>query len=267
MANRIIIILAALISGVLWMSGATPEEAAREYAAGHYDKAIALYQEFSLKEGTSSELLYNMGQAYTRAGNMGSAMLCYRRALRLDPGNSKARANAEYVESRVQDANRAELKGKKLSITPDEPSFFSSVKIYISERHSSDTWAIWGGVCFVLFCGCVALYVFTRGVMWRKAGFFGGGAMLALSIIFTVFAFMGASASRRHDKGVLTGYKVELRSEPSANAKTVAMPLTQGTEMQVMEQRSDDNGKTTWYKVRLNADYAGWVRNDVFELI
>lgn len=267
MANKIKFTFLMLVACVLTMHAGPLEDAAKAYKDGDYGKAIECYRQIEKSYGTSSALLFNMGQAYTRAGNLGKAMICYQRALQMNPSNGEARENIKYVESRVQDANRAELKGKKISVVAEDPSFFITVKQYITKRHLSNTWSIWSGVTFVLFCICVALYVFT-GVVWvRKIGFFGGLTMLGLSVLFLIFAFMGAHASDKRNEGVITEYKIELRSDPSTSAKTVSSPLTQGTVLQIMDTEEGKDGRPEWYKVRLNNDYVGWIRDDNFEPI
>lgn len=264
---NIFLSIAFVLIGMLTMHANEISDAAAAYQKGEYGKAIEIYQKIARENGTSSELLFNMGQVYTKAGNFGQAMLCYQRAVKLDPSNREARSNIKYVDSKVQDANSAELKGKKFSVMDEHPTFFRSVKNYITTRHSSNTWAVWGGVMFVLLCGSIALYVFTSNVLLRKIGFFGGGVQGVLCVIFIVFAFMSARASEKHDRGVITGYKVELKSDPSTSARSVATPLTQGTVMSVMEVQKDSEGKDEWFKVRLNSDFAGWVKADNFEVI
>lgn len=112
-----------LVACVLTMHAGPLEDAAKAYKDGDYGKAIECYRQIEKSYGTSSALLFNMGQAYTRSGNLGKAMICYQRALQMNPSNGEARENIKYVESRVQDANRAELKGKKISVVAEDPSF------------------------------------------------------------------------------------------------------------------------------------------------
>ncbi len=267
MTKRIVNIFILLLAGVLTMQAGPLEDATKAYDAGDYQKAIECYRQLEHDHGTSSALLFNMGQAYTRAGQLGNAMLCYRRALQQNPSNREARENIKYIQSRVQDANQAELKDKKASVVPEESSFFMAVEQYITQRHASNTWAFWSGLAFVLFCICVALYIFIDTVLVRKIGFFGGGTMLALSVIFLIFAFMGARAARTHDEGVITEYKVELRTDPSTSAKPSASPLTQGTVLQILDTERGQDDRPEWYKVRLNSQFIGWIRNDAFEPI
>lgn len=265
--NAKIITIVIMLLAAPFCYGAPADDAAKAYEKGDYATAISIYEQMSARHGVSSELLYDMGQAYTKAGRYGNAMLCYQRALKINPYNSKARSNICYVESKVQDANRAELKGKKISVAEETPSFFMSLKNYITHRNSSNAWAFWAAACFVLFTVCVALYIFTPQVVLRKIGFFGGATTLALTAIFLVFAFMAASESTRQDTGVITAFKAELRHDPTKSSKAATAPLTQGTVMNVLETADNKNGKAEWYKVRLNSDYIGWIRSEDFELI
>lgn len=236
------------------------------YAQGRYSEAVELYKEAAAKEGVSTELYYNLGNAYCRAGDYGHALANYERAIRLDPSNQEARGNIDYIESRVADANKSELKGKKLSVERDSPSFFSSLRAFICRDHLSDTWAVWSVVCFVLLMACIAAYIFSRNVLIRKTGFFGGFVFLGISAITMIFALM--AASYRTNEGVITGGKVKLRGEPSLSAKESPVSLTRGTRMTILDSIPiGTEHPADWYKVRLNSDFVGWVESSDFEPI
>lgn len=267
MKGIITIVVAVCLTAIPLMGADRASEAAALYDKGDYSKALELYQALEKDKGTSAELYYNKGQCYVRVGDLGQAMLCYQRALRLDPSNGKARANMNYVASKVNDANKAELQGKKVSVSPDEPSFFGTLKYYITRRHLSDTWGWWAGVLFALSCVCAALYIFSRSVLIRKIGFFGGLSALGLSVIFLIFALTAATASERHDDGVVTAYKVQLKSEADAGSKKAGMPLTQGTVMEILDRKGGKEEAAEWYKVRLNSSYVGWIEGMDFQPI
>lgn len=71
-------------------------------------------------------------------------MLYWQRAHRLNPDIPELNANINYLQSRVEDANKAEQKGKRYKVTSDEPSFFQSVHKVLAQDTSSDRWAVWG---------------------------------------------------------------------------------------------------------------------------
>lgn len=263
----VMFVMAAVMTSMTSAFGGKLDEAAAAYGAGKYDEALRLYDEVEQSQGVSSQLLYNKGQAYTKSGNLGEAMLCYRRALRLDPSNSNARHNAAYIAERVAEANKAELKEKQKSVLPDEGSFFTNLKRLVTGRVCADTWSTLAGIAFVLFCLCAAIYVFTKTVLLRKIGFFGGGALLGLCIIFLIFGFMGAAAFNDHDEGVVTEYKAELLADPAASAKKTGGTITRGTVMKVLDTHKSGNGKEVWYKVRLNDDFVGWLPEGSFDII
>lgn len=237
------------------------------YSAGEYSEAVRIYGEVAAKQGTSASLLVNIGNAYVKAGDLGRGRLAFERALLEDPGEKEARNNIEYIETRVIDNNRAEAKGSKVSVSPESESFFSMVETYVTRRHTSDTWAWWGASLFILAIACVALYLFSSEVMIRKIGFFGGIGAGVLCVIAMVCAFSAASALENNDDGVITAYKVNLLDSPDENGKKSKYPLTRGTLMKVLDVEKDEDGKTVWYKVRLNSDFVGWIRYADFETI
>ena len=71
---------------------------------------------------------------------------------------------------------------------------------------------------------------------------------------------MAANAADSHDTGVVTAFKVTLLTEPGKDADAnKGGVLTKGTVVQILSEEVDAEGKTTWYKVRMNTDYIGWV--------
>lgn len=252
-------------------SFATPlltQEADSAYMRGNYPQAISLYKEATETYGTSVTLLYNMGNAYYMADDYGNAMLCYLRARKLDPSSSLVNLNLKYLEEKVKDANRGELKGKKLKIEEDEPTFFQSMHKTITKDISSNTWAIWGGICFVVLIGCILLYMFMDNVLLRKIGFFGALACLGLCIIFMICAFAGAYEFDHSEEGVILTYKVPLLTEPAdTNSDASNAVLTRGSKVRIIAEEADADGNVTWYKVRLNSDFIGWVKAEDLEII
>ena len=199
--------------------GAEIAEADSAYNDKDYSRAISLYEEVASEKGVSVGLLYNLGNAYFQEGDYGHAMLSYLRAHRLDPSQKEVNLNLRYLRSRVEDSNKAELKGKRMRVSPDEPSFFESLHGSIATDTSSNVWAVWGAIAFILFIGGAALYIFTRSVAARKIGFFGGMLSLFASVLFVIFAVMGARAQSSRDAGVIIGFKVTLLTEPGKDAE------------------------------------------------
>lgn len=262
-------IMLSLCFGIMAKGAPTAlAEADSAYQAKEYAKAIELYNNVRQEHGSNAALLFNLGNAYYQESDYGNAMVCYLRAHRLDPDNSEINANLQYLRSKVDDANKAEQKGKRMRVTPDEEGFFQSVRRSVAVNTSTDTWATFAAICFILFVGGVALYIFSRNVAARKTGFFGSIVCLCATVMFLCFAFMGARAFGSRDEGVLTAFKTTLLTEPGRPAPDEkGTVLTKGTEVQILSEETDAEGNVTWYKIRLNSDHIGWVEAENVAII
>lgn len=230
------------------------------YLQGEYSKAAEAYLAIAKVDGQSPQLLFNLANSYAQAGDLGGAVLYYSRANRLDPTNREIKNNLNFFASKIEDSNRAELRGKKISVAPDHATFFQSVNKFICADFPLNMWAYVGAGAFVVMIALVAVYLFCSDVKLRKVGFFGGFAALIISIVSVVFAFMSASYHDSHDRAVLMAYKTELLIEPSSDAKPASNLLCQGTCFDILAEETDVEGRPTWYKVRLNSDIEGWLR-------
>lgn len=259
--RRIAATLAAMILGLggAWANQMV-SEADSAYMAGQYAKAVMLYDSVASEYGVSAQLLFNLGNAYLQQDDYGNAMLCYEKAKRLDPSNKRINNNLTYLKGKVEDANKAEQKGKKKKVTEDTPNFFQTIHEGIAQNTSSDTWAGWAAAMFLLFSGCVCLYLFSANVFLRKTGFFGGFILLGVSMICLVCAYIGATENETRDRGVVIAFKATLQTEPaSEESATNEGVLTRGTKVRIISEETDAEGTVNWYKVRLNSDYIGWL--------
>lgn len=258
-----------LFSGMTLQGAPTVAEADSAYNAGNFLQASAIYNEVAEEYGVSAPLLFNMGNAYLQNGDYGNAMLCYQRAKKLDPANKKINSNIEYLTGKVEDANKAEQKGRRKKVGEDTPNFFQTVHTSVAGNTSSNTWAGWAAATFLLFSGCVCLYLYNSNVLMRKTGFFGGIILLGISMICLVCAYMGAAESENRDYGVIVAYKTALQTEPGIkgdNNKNEGV-LTRGTRLRIISEETDAQGTVNWYKVRLNSDYIGWIEAKDLEVI
>ncbi len=242
-------------------------EADTAYAHADYDKAAALYEQVVEREGVSGAILYNLGNAYYKSGNEGEARLCLERAKRLDPSNKLISQNIQYLASRIEDANKAEMKGKKGSVAPDPTGFFGRIHNRIAVDTSSDAWAEMAAMAFVLLVLAIALYLFSHNVRMKKIGFFSAIIFLFFSVVFVVFAEMAASSFEARDEAVLMQFKLTLSSEPQQGAPAVGFPLHRGTKFHILDSELNPDGEIGWYKVQLNSNNVGWLPADAIEII
>ena len=87
--KRLIFIIAAL--GILFTTYASEslaDKALKSYSQDQYSEAVDIYNEILAGGEVSSDLYYNLGNAYYKSGFPAKAILCYERALLLDPNNA-----------------------------------------------------------------------------------------------------------------------------------------------------------------------------------
>lgn len=261
------IILALLIGlGFLDMSASVLEQADSAYQNGNYEEAAALYSQVVESQGVSAGILYNFGNSYYHLGKEGEAMLCYERAKKIDPSNAQINQNINFLATKVMDANKSSLDGKNVNVEPDSENFIDGIYRLIAIEHTSNGWAIFAVMAFILFLICLALYMFTPNVLARKTGFFGGLTFLGFTVVFLIFSYIGAYQYNREDEAILTDFTTQLLERPEPGSKPTTTPLHKGTKLKILEIKPGTDG-TEWLKVKLNSENIGWVKKDGIEII
>ena len=128
--------------------------ASNAYRNQDYKKSIELYEELvsqGIKNNRiSSQLYYNLGNAYFRDNQLGKAILNYERALLLEPGDGDIRHNLRFANNRTVD--RIASSGEFFMT-----NWFNSVR----NLFSSNVWAIIAIILFISFLLSVAVYLFV----------------------------------------------------------------------------------------------------------
>lgn len=245
---------------------AAGRSALQEYNDSNYREAAAMLKNDISEHGFSPEAYYNLGNASVLSADYSTAVISYIRALRLDPSFSEARQNLEYTLSKVSDTNNMLLKGKQLSVQPEENSFFRSLYLLFAERVSSNCWAWLAFAMFLFAMLSAAAYLFLTDVRIRKAGFFTSVVSLLFTVVFVAFSVSAKNYVESSNLAVAVQYRVNLKANPASDAKDVASTLSAGTLFQVIQSKKDEQG-ATWYKVRLNRDFIGWIPASDIEII
>lgn len=264
-----IIYISLLIAGFPLSMTAAPvasESADSAYSKGNYLKAITLLSAQAERQGVSTELFYNLGNAYAKAGNPGASVLNYMKALKLDPSNAEAANNLKYMRMLVQESNESAVGDKNIDPASASPSFISSIRAGISGI-SSDSWSITSIVIFFMAIAAVVVYIFIKNVRIRKIGFFGGGILLLFSLLTYLFAVVSRSTVLDRSQAVIMDNNVMLHSSADSKSKEVAAPLNAGTVVKVMAVKASENNEPGWTQVYLNADYAGWIPSSSLAIV
>ena len=227
----------------------TKQNADDEYAKGNYQQAIKDYQDI-LKTGVSSEIYYNLGNAYYRTDNITQALLAYERALQLSPGDNDIRFNLQYARSKTID-----------KITPETEMFFvtwyNSLVNFTSVDRSANT-AI---VSIVMALLLILVFLFAPQMWARKSGFYGSAVFLLLFAFANLFAFQQKHELETKQGAIVIAPTVNVKKTPAASGTDVFV-IHEGTRVDIT-----DRGMKQWRGIKLADGREGWLKTSQIEEI
>lgn len=232
------------------------QKADSAYSADNFKDAERLYLEAMATSGTSTTLFYNLGNAYYRQGNLGMAVVNYERALKLDPTNSDARANLDFVKTKITDKQ------------VDSGSIMDTVGDGIVNLFHANTWAWIAVVLFALFLGGAAAYLFSSVVVVRKISFFGGIVAFLLCAGAVIVSFAAANRMETDRWAVVLVPAAQLSTTPR-EARTQAEEaflLHEGTKVEIVDSISGQ-GEGKWYEVKVGRGERAWIKASEVERI
>ena len=177
----LIFILLLFFSGGSCFAADTPSaeelyfEANRAYKEDRYPEAIDGYLELIGQGYVNGHLYYNLGNAYFRAGQLGRAILNYKRAQLLIPRDADLNFNLRYALDQTQDAIAA------------DQNFLNQAFFWLDDITFREL--MWGfAVLNILFWGILVLRLFVRPewtyyvfivllIFWLVGGVVSGGEM------------------------------------------------------------------------------------------
>ncbi|WP_294081516.1 tetratricopeptide repeat protein [Proteiniphilum sp. UBA5384] len=230
-----------------------PEAATQAYRDQDYKKSIALYEQIITKGMTedkvSAQLYYNLGNAYFRDNQLGKAIVCYERALLLDPGDGDIRHNLRFAQTRTIDR-----------IDTADNLFLANWFKGVRNIFSSNQWGIVAIVLFILFLGCTAVYLFVRLLWARKSAFYAGVILLLLMITANTFAFSQKRERTHRDAAIVMVGAATVNASPDTGSNQL-FELHEGTKVKI---RNNDGN---WYEIQIADGSVGWIRQQDVEII
>jgi tetratricopeptide (TPR) repeat protein len=223
-------------------------EGDRAYESGEYESAAESYRA-ALEAGLDHPILhYNLGNAYFKQGELGEAIVQYRRALRQNPRDGAARANLERAESLIQDEALAPL---------SLPLFLRPVA-WIYGELSLDEWIVVALIAWFALCLLGALRCWWRPPALRGRGpLWVSGLAVALAL---AMASVHAEHELRRNPAVVTAGEVDVRSGPG-ESYNLSFKIHEGLRVYVDDRRGE------WSRVHLGGELVGWVPSAEIEEI
>lgn len=230
------ILLLFLIFGL--STGVFAQEEA--YQSGDYLGAIAAYEARIASGESSGDLYYNLGNAYYQTGQVGLALLNYRRAEAYLPRDSAV------------DLQLARVQGEREDLIGAETDWLA-----ISAKMSSDLFTIFelSILVFALWLLYWLLLAFNRQslrwIIW----------LLGLVLLIGLF-FLGTRLylDNQQPEAIILADAVQVMSGPASDYLPLFI-LHEGAELRIIEQRE------TYYRFVLADGRGGWIEAGNLALI
>lgn len=253
LAVRLAACVSVLFISALTLKADLIQKADSAYLADDYALATTLYLDAEKESGSSSALLYNIGNSYYRSGEIGKAILYYKRALKLDPTNSDARQNLQFAMTKTVDKQ------------DDNRTFVRKVADNIMFSNTPDGWAIMALIMFAVFLGAAALYVFSGSVVIRKICFFGALIVLVLDGCVLYMAHKTAAVVSDSSTAVVISPNVQLSTVPRVpkDKSEQAFQLHEGAVVDVVDsvKLSSDTISPMWLEVKVDNIHRAWINS------
>lgn len=234
------------------------DEAYMRGAPQDYIEAIRLYNMAIEKDGSSAAIYYNLGNAYYRADSLAKAIICYERALRLNPTDKDIRANLEFVNGKIIDAQPT---GGISNIIVEK-----SIQML-----SPNGWAVVSIVLFVAVLLLTAGYIFSRNIRLRKVFFFIALILFIVNVICIIITINASSVAGDNNEAIVTATSTQLSTSPSTplDESQKAMLLHEGSKVRVIRELSTPNDPRVkkWIEVEVAGDNRAWIDAEAIEKI
>ncbi len=215
------------------------------YEKAQYDEAVADYQNALSSGFESGNLYYNLANAYFKKGELGRAILNYKRAGRLMPQDSDLKANMEYAQSAVEQP------------VSQKPNLFVRFATNAVRDLDIDSLTMFLIVLYAAIFLLAAALLFLKSVQ-RPAK--------ALLLLCCLVFFIGTAGffikidQKNQPWAVVLDKEIDVRYEPFESA-TAYFKVFQGYDALLLKIKGD------WAFIKRPDGKAGWIKASSIEKI
>lgn len=212
--------------------------------------AIEKYNEL-LKGGFhSSELYFNLGNAYYKLDSLAQSIYYYEKGLKYFPNDSSLTQNLEYLNNLTID---------DIESLPED--IISMQFNYLLNYFSFNNWSIITIITAILSCFIFLLYFLSKSSKYKRTYFtiFILSFMLTSSLLFVNFKIYNIQTTIEF--GIVYNDVIEVNFEPNEKSE-VLFEIHEGTKVEIIE-----NFDTDWLKIKLSNGQTGWVIKNQIKII
>ncbi|MCH8546193.1 MAG: tetratricopeptide repeat protein [Cryomorphaceae bacterium] len=222
------------------------EEGNAFYESSEYELAVEKYT-FILSQGiVSSEVYFNLGNAYFKKNNLGKAILNYERALKLAPKDEDIQFNLEFA--RASTVDKIESTGTVW--------FKKMVHGYLKTMNTN----AWAMVSLVLVFLALLFWILFLSNRYAPNGLI---IALVVSLLLAIAAILSSFGRRLLEAqrfAIVMDDGITVKSAPAQKGEDMFI-IHEGTKMELLDEYQ------TWFKIRLENGNVGWLPQNTVEEI
>lgn len=219
------------------------------YNQGKYSQAIKKYESI-IKDGfESSELYFNLGNAYYKINDIANSIFYFEKSLLIDPNNDETINNLSFSQNMTID---------KIETVPiNQVSKFISKLINLFNYNS---WILISIIFEFLSLIFFSLFLFNKNSNTKKRYFSFGSIFFLCFAIFLIIGINSKSEYKKNNPAILFDNRISFKSEPNERSEELFL-LNEGTKVNVLEKINE------WSLIELSNGSKGWVLNSTYQLI
>lgn len=212
------------------------------YSKGDFSKAIELYEGIVNKGLESSELYFNIGNAYFKSNNIALAILYYERAKKLNPSDEDITVNLKLANQKVED---------KIEAAPQ--LFLTQWKNGIVDLMSEKAWSIFCIILLAIALILFSIFITSGNRSLKQAGFFGGMVLIISAFVTLFIAQQKYTQTKYNSDAIITSASVTVMGSPSEKG-TKLFILHEGIKVNVTQENDG------WSEIKIANGNVGWVK-------
>lgn len=204
--------------------------------AGDYDKAITGYETITNEGFKSGELYYNIGNCYLGKGDIGKAILNYKRAMRFIPRDSALLINYRYALSQM----------KQRDTVSKEPYLIIKLKEALDAFTIKEAIFIFFGLYYL----AAIVIIIGKFAKTRRLLLWFTKVMLVLAVACVLIP-LTKKINEQETEAIVVSKTTDAKLEPLNDAAS-NFPLYEGMKVYVLKSKKD------WHKIKRPDGRIGW---------
>lgn len=225
------------------------KQAEQYYAEAKYDSASLFYQKVLDNGYHSTDLYYNLANAFYKQNDLPSAILYYEKALKINPSDESVLFNLKLANAQIQD---------KIEALP--VLFFIRWYIGIYNMFSVDNWARISLVLFSVFALFSLFYFLGKSIYVRKTGFYFGLIFLFLSAAGLFLTYKKNASQQERAYAIVFSPSITVKSSPNQNGVDLFV-MHEGSKLQIVDKVGQ------WCEIKIANGSTGWIEINTIRLI